>query len=82
MRALVKNLEIRGKEQKTSQKGNDYLIIRVEDDTGLSYELYEPDIEKLEFYKKGQVADFYLKLSTYRKNWQVKVDSFTYTEED
>lgn len=56
------DLEIRGYEQKTSQKGKDYLIVRAEDSTGKLNELYDPNIENAEFYKRGTVADFYLKV--------------------
>lgn len=82
MRALINNLEIRGRERKTSQKGNEYVIVRVEDETGKPYELYDPSIDNFEFYKRGQEANFILDLNYLYGKWQVKVDSFTYTEED
>ncbi len=56
------NLEIRGYEQKTSQKGKDYLIVRAEDSTGKLNELYDPNIENAEYYVRGTIADFYLKV--------------------
>lgn len=62
MIGLFENLEIRGYEEKTSQKGRDYLIVRAEDETGKLNELYDPNLENAKYYKKGTVADFYLKL--------------------
>ena len=56
------NLEIRGKEKKTSSKGNEYLIVRVEDETGKLNELYDPNLDNFEYYEKGKIADFYIKL--------------------
>ena len=36
-------MEVRGKEEKTSQKGNPYIIVRAEDETGKLVELCDKD---------------------------------------
>lgn len=63
MIAKVENLEIRGHEKKISAKTNrEYLIIRVEDETGKTSELLDWNINNSEKYVKGSVADFQLNL--------------------
>ncbi len=63
MIATIKNLEIRGKEKKVSQKTHrEYLIVRVEDETGKSTELLDWNVENLERYKQRSIADFELNL--------------------
>lgn len=70
-------LEIRGKEKKISQKDKEYLIVRCEDiETGEAYELYEPNAENYEYYKRGSEAIFNFELSQYRGNWQIKILDF------
>lgn len=82
MRVSATNLEIRGKEVKTSQKtGNEYIIARVEDDTGKSYEFIDRDMDHFEYYKKGRTADFVLDLEIYGRNWSVSVADFKLKEE-
>lgn len=80
MKIKIENLEIRGKEQKQSAKGNDYIIARLEDDTGQLYEFYDPNIDNLEYYKKGQIVEVTADLSQYRGNWQVSISSIKYQE--
>lgn len=46
-------MEIRGKEKKTSKAGNEYLIIRAEDETGKVTELCDKDVSNFNAYKKG-----------------------------
>lgn len=63
MIVTAKGLEIRGKEKKVSNKTNrEYLIVRVDDETGKNIELLDWNIENFERYKKGIVADFELNL--------------------
>lgn len=82
MRVYAKSLEIRGKEAKTSQKtGNEYIIARLEDDTGKSYEFIDRDMDHLEYYIKGRTADFVLDLEMFGRNWGVSVSDFTLKEE-
>lgn len=80
MKVLAKELEIRGKEKKVSKKGTEYIIARVEDETGKSYELYDSNVENFEFYKRGQNANFILDVTTYDRKWNVTVVSFEYVE--
>lgn len=81
MRVTIKNLEVRGKEKKESNKGREYLIVRCEDDTGKAYEFYDPNIENFDFYKKGIMIDMIAELSQYRGRWNVRVSSFEQIKE-
>lgn len=63
MLVLAKNLEIRGVERKLSKKtDSEYLIVRIEDETGKSYELMDRDIENQKYYKRGVQCDLELDL--------------------
>lgn len=53
MKVITEQIEIRGKEIKTSKKNTEYLIVRAEDDTGKITELCDRNIEHQELYKKG-----------------------------
>ena len=46
-------MEIRGKEKKTSKQGNEYLVVRAEDEAGKLYELCDKHIDNFDAYKKG-----------------------------
>ena len=52
MRLTMINAEIRGCEQKTNKKGEDYLVVRVEDETGKAEEL----CDKVIIINKGVVV--------------------------
>lgn len=59
----AKNLEVRGVEKRVSKKTNDeYLIVRVEDETGRAYELLDRDAENQPLYKRGIQCDLTLDL--------------------
>jgi len=73
----AKNLEIRGVEKRTSKKSNDeYLIVRVEDETGRAYELLDRDAENMSAYKRGVECDLTLdlRLGKYTNVSIVKMD--------
>ena len=54
MKIKAENIEIRGVEIRQSKKtANEYLIVRVEDETGRSYELLDRDLENKYCYKRG-----------------------------
>lgn len=56
--------EIRGKEKKVSKTGNEYIIVRTEDERGVCNELCDRDLENYDSYKKGQTAIFYLHIES------------------
>jgi len=60
MRLTMINAEIRGCEQKTNKKGEDYLVVRVEDETGKAEELCDKDLSRKDFYKRGTQGDLVL----------------------
>lgn len=78
MIVIAKDLEIRGKEQKTSAKtGNDYIVVRVEDETGKATELLDRNLENFDKYKRGKIADFTLNLDISSKYTNISVRDFT-----
>lgn len=80
MIAIVKNLEIRGKERKISNKTQkEYLIIRVQDESGKATELLDWNMENFERYTRGLIADFELNLDI-GKYINISVRDFTIAE--
>lgn len=77
MIVIAKDLEIRGKEQKTSRTGIDYIVVRVEDETGKSTELLGRNLENFDKYKRGKIADFTLNLDISIKYTNISIKDFT-----
>ena len=63
MRVTMINAEIRGHEIKTNKNNEQYVLVRVEDETGKSEELCDKDISRAEYYKRGTVGDLTLDIS-------------------
>lgn len=53
-------MEVRGKETKTSKVGNQYIIVRAEDETGKLIELCDKEMTRLDYYQKGVQGYFSL----------------------
>lgn len=65
MKAIVKDVEIRGHEVKHSAKTDkDYIVVRFEDDTGMSQELVDRDMEREPYYTRGVRGDLYIDIRT------------------
>ena len=60
IKVKLENAEVRGIEEKTSQKGNNYLIINVDDERGKRSELLDYNLERKDYYKRGVYGDFLL----------------------
>lgn len=53
--ATINNLEFRGLEEKTSKKtGDNYLIVRFDDEAADRVEFLDRDLERKPFYKRGK----------------------------
>lgn len=78
---IAKNLEIRGCEKKTSAKGKEYLIIHCDDEQGKRSDFMDKDLEREQYYKRGTVGDFILKLDI-GKYANVEVIDFQITEKE
>lgn len=73
----ARNLEICGVEKRTSKKSDgEYLIVRVEDETGRAYELLDRDVENMSAYKRGVECNLTLdlRLGKYTNVSIVKMD--------
>jgi hypothetical protein len=60
---ILKNAEIRGVERKTSSKGNEYLVVRIDDERGERSEFLDRDLDNEQYYKRGTFGDFLLNIS-------------------
>lgn len=63
MRVTTDEMEIRGKEQKTSKSGNEYIVVRAEDETGLTYELCDKNVSNFDKYTKGKTCRLVLDIT-------------------
>ena len=63
MRAITDEIEIRGKEIKTSKVGKEYIIIRAEDETGKITELCDHNVERVDEYTKGRTCRLILDIT-------------------
>jgi hypothetical protein len=57
MKALIQEVEIRGYEVKNSRAGQDYLVVRFEDDQGFCNDLIDRNVTNKKYYDKGNVVD-------------------------
>jgi len=62
MKAVVKNVNIRGCEAGTNKKGEGYLIVRFEDETGKAYELIDKGMDRQPYYKRNTDMDLVINI--------------------
>lgn len=56
----LRNAEVRGVERKVSSKGNEYLVVRVDDERGERSEFLDRDLDNEKYYTRGTFGDFLL----------------------
>lgn len=61
-RTIVKNLEVRGKEERDGKNGK-YLLIKFDDERGERLEFIDRDTDRFDYYKRGVVCDITLKVT-------------------
>lgn len=79
IKVKLENAEVRGVEEKTSQKGNNYLIINVDDERGKRSELLDYNLERKDYYKRGTYGDFLLHIEV-GKYPKVTIEDFIVTK--
>lgn len=62
MKAIIKNANIRGCEAKTNKKGEGYLLVRYEDETGKPEVLIDKDMSRQSFYKRNVDMDLFINI--------------------
>lgn len=75
IKVKLENAEVRGIEEKTSQKGNQYLIINIDDERGKRSELLDYNLERKGYYKRGVYGDFLLHIEV-GKYSKVTIEDF------
>lgn len=53
MKAMINNINIRGYESRKNKKGDPYLLVRFEDETGASCEMVDKDMRRQGCYKRN-----------------------------
>lgn len=75
MKAMINNVNIRGCEERKNQKGEGYLLVRFEDETGKAEEVVDKDMERKDSYKRDTIGDLYITI-TGGKYINVRVSDF------
>ena len=73
MRAIIQNVEIRGHEVKTNQKGGEYVLVRYEDATGKSETLVDKNIGRADYYTKGKMMDLHIDIDQGRNFTNIRI---------
>lgn len=74
MRVITEEMEIRGKEVKTSKQGNEYILVRAEDETGKTTELCDKTMSRLSEYTKGRTCRLIIEVEILKVNGQNKTN--------
>lgn len=64
MKAKIENVNIRGCESRENKKGEPYLLVRFEDETGAPVEMVDKDMEREKFYKRNTDGDLTINITT------------------
>lgn len=60
VKAKIENANIRGCEKRQNKKGEDYLLVRFEDETGAPCEMVDKEIDRQQYYKRNTDMDLYI----------------------
>lgn len=73
MRATVHNANIRGCEAKVNAKGEGYLLVRFEDETGAPQVLIDKDMDRQRSYKRDQDVDITINIDQGKQFTTIRV---------
>ena len=73
MRATIHNANIRGCEAKENAKGEGYLLVRFEDETGAPQSLVDKDMERQRTYRRDQDVDLLIDIDQGRKFTTIRI---------
>lgn len=73
MKAVIHNTNIRGCEARTNGKGEPYLLVRFEDETGKAHELVDKDMDRQGAYKRNTDMDLYIDIDQGRKFTTIRI---------
>lgn len=62
--ATVLNACVRGYEEKTSQKGTNYLVVRFEDQAGRPFSVCDRQVDRKSLYTRNTEGDLEIEIST------------------
>jgi hypothetical protein len=74
--AKLENIIVRGHERKRSSKGNEYLIVRIDDMRGKRSELFDPDIENAKYYTMDRRGTFEVEVKINPKYQTMRIVKF------
>ena len=80
MKAVMHNVNIRGCEMKENKKGEGYLLVRFEDETGKPEELVDKDMERRKYYVRDKVGDLHINIDVGSKFTTIRIIDFVITE--
>lgn len=74
--AKLENVIVRGHERKRSSKGNEYLIVRIDDMRGKRSELFDPDCENAQYYTMDRRGTFIVEVKINPKYQTMRIVQF------
>ena len=73
IKAVVHNTNIRGCESRKNQKGEPYLLVRFEDETGAPHELVDKDMDRQQYYVRGTDMDLVIDIDQGRQFTTIRI---------
>lgn len=73
IKAVVHNTNIRGCEPRKNQKGEPYLLVRFEDETGAPHELVDKDMDRQQYYVRGTDMDLVIDIDQGRQFTTIRI---------
>lgn len=73
MKATIHNACIRGHEVKTNSKGEEYTLVRYEDETGKAETLVDKDMDRAPYYTRDKIMDLFIDIDQGRKFTTIRI---------
>lgn len=73
LKAMVHNANIRGCEVRQNRKGEGYLLVRFEDETGAAHELVDKDMDRQTCYKRDKNANLLIDIDQGRNFTTIRI---------
>lgn len=73
VKAVIHNANIRGCERRENKKGEGYLLVRFEDETGKPVEMVDKDLDRQKFYVRDTDMDLVIDIDSGQKYTNIRI---------
>lgn len=73
LKATVHNVNIRGCEPRENKKGEGYLLVRFEDQTGAAHELVDKAMDRQKYYTRDKNMDLMIDIDQGRQYTTIRI---------